>query len=349
MKTTELNSQITDELQSKAEQKPGNSSIVMYTTEDGSLQLDVKLENDTVWLSQAQMALLFDTTPQNVTMHIREVYKDNELPQQPTCKECLQVQIEGSRRVSRKVRCYNLDMIISVGYRVKSRRGVQFRIWANNVLKDYIVQGYSINQQRLDHYNELKEVVHIMSRALAMKKNVVSDEYDGLFNVISDYVYALDTLDRYDYQELSTDKTTREEPFRATYDNAMTVIGRLKDKFGGSALFANEKDDSFKSSIGQIYQTFEGVELYPSVEEKAAMLLYLVVKNHSFSDGNKRIAAMLFLWFMENNKVLYSRDGHKRIADNTLVALTLMIAESRTEEKDMMVKVVVNLINQNNQ
>lgn len=216
-------------------------------------------------------------------------------------------------------------------------------------MKQYIIKGYAINQKRLDNYNELKEVVRLMSRAITLQDQVSEGEYNGLFNVISDYVYALDTLDKYDYQTLLIDKTTQTEPFHATYENAMEAINALKEKFGGSKWFANEKDDSFKSSIGQIYQTFGGEELYASVEEKAAMLLYLVVKNHSFSDGNKRIAAMLFLWFMEKNGILYAENGHKRIADNTLVALTLMIAESRTEEKDVMVKVVVNLINKDNQ
>ena len=241
-------------------------------------------------------------------------------------------------------------MIISVGYRINSKNATSFRRWATSVLKQYLIKGYVINHQlKLDRYNELKDVVRLMGRAIGMQEKVTTDEYSGLFNVISDYVYALDTLDHYDYQSLSIQQTTKNEPFRATYDNAMEAINALKDKFGGSQWFANEKDDSFKSSIGQIYQTFGGEELYPSVEEKAAMLLYLVVKNHSFSDGNKRIAAMLFLWFLNNNHVLYAEDGHKRIADNTLVALTLMIAESRTEEKDVMVKVVVNLINKENQ
>lgn len=247
------------------------------------------------------------------------------------------------------VEYYNLDMIISVGYRVKSRNGIAFRKWANNILKQYLIKGYAIDRRRLDHYEELKDVVRLMSRTLTLQEQVSEGEYAGLFSVVSDYVYALDTLDRYDYQSLEIGKTTCEEPFRATYDNATEAIRMLKERFGGSRWFANEKDDSFKSSIGQIYQTFGGQDLYPSVEEKAAMLLYLVVKNHSFSDGNKRIAAMLFLWFLDKNGILYSADGHKRIADNTLVALTLMIAESRTEEKDVMVKVVVNLINKDNQ
>ncbi len=231
---------------------------------------------------------------------------------------------------------------------MKSLNGTKFRIWANSILKQYIIKGYAIDQRRLDHYDDLKDIVRLMSRAITLQSEVTSGEYSGLFNVITDYVYALDTLDRYDYQSLDIDRTTNEESFHATYENAMEAIAALKEKFGESRWFANEKDDSFKSSIGQIYQTFGGEDLYPSVEEKAAMLLYLVVKNHSFSDGNKRIAAMLFLWFMENNGILYGKDGHKRIADNTLVALTLMIAESRTEEKDVMVKVVVNLINKNN-
>ena len=244
-----------------------------------------------------------------------------------------------------ETKMYSLDVIISVGYRVKSKNGTKFRIWANSILKQYLIRGYAIDQRRIDHYDELKDVVRLMSRALTLQDKVSEGEYSGLFSVITDYVYALDTLDRYDYQALGIEKTTKEEFFHATYENAMDAINALKVKFGENRWFANEKDDSFKSSIGQIYQTFCGEDLYPSVEEKAAMLLYLVVKNHSFSDGNKRIAAMLFLWFMEKNGILYGQDGHKRIADNTLVALTLLIAESRTEEKDVMVKVVVNLIN----
>lgn len=321
-----------------------NNSIEIYHSQDGSVQLNVKLENETVWLSANQMAMLFDRDAKTIRKHINNVFADGELAKESNTHF---LRVANS---DKPVPFYNLDVIISVGYRVKSRQGVQFRQWATSVLKQYLIKGYVVNQQiKLDRYNDLKDVVRLMSRSIVLQDNVTTDEYSGLFNVISDYVYALDTLDQYDYQSLSISKTTKEEPFRATYDNAMEVINALKEKFGGSKWFANEKDDSFKSSIGQIYQTFGGEELYPSVEEKAAMLLYLVVKNHSFSDGNKRIAAMLFLWFLNNNRVLYAKDGHKRIADNTLVALTLMIAESRTEEKDVMVKVVVNLINKENQ
>lgn len=321
-----------------------NNPIEIYRSQDGSIQLNVKLENETVWLSANQMAILFDRDAKTIRKHINNVFADGELVKESNTHF---LRVANS---DKPVPFYNLDVIISVGYRVKSQQGVQFRRWATTILKQYLIKGYAINQQiKLERYNELKDVVRLMSRAIGLQEKVSSDEYDGLFNVISDYVYALDTLDHYDYQSLSISKTTKEEAFRATYDNAMEAINALKEKFGGSQWFANEKDDSFKSSIGQIYQTFGGEELYPSVEEKAAMLLYLVVKNHSFSDGNKRIAAMLFLWFLNNNKVLYAEDGHKRIADNTLVALTLMIAESRTEEKDVIVKVVVNLINKDNQ
>ncbi len=328
------------------------SPIVLYTTDDGKTQLEVKLENDTVWLSQSQMAELFGRDRTVITRHIRNIFREGELEESLVCAKFAHTgkygRKEGFTQVT-ETTLYNLDVIISVGYRVKSLNGTKFRIWANSILKQYIIKGYAIDHRRLDHYDDLKDIVRLMSRAITLQSEVTTGEYSGLFNVITDYVYALDTLDRYDYQSLDIVSTTKEESFHATYENAMAAVNALKEKFGESRWFANEKDDSFKSSIGQIYQTFGGEDLYPSVEEKAAMLLYLVVKNHSFSDGNKRIAAMLFLWFMENNGILYGKDGHKRIADNTLVALTLMIAESRTEEKDMMVKVVVNLINKNNQ
>ena len=325
------------------------NKIVIYQTEDGQTQIDVRLENDTVWLTQAQMATLFDKTPQNITMHIRNAYNEGELDKSTTCKEYLQVQTEGHRTVKRIQKFYDLDVIISVGYRVKSKRGTEFRIWARKILKNYLVKGYAINERmRKEQIGELRQLVGVLGRTIQSQPLLSNDETNALFDVVTDYTYALDTLDDYDYQRITVKDATQEERFHATYENAMETIHTLRNKFGGSSLFGNEKDDSFKSSIGQIYQTFAGKELYPSVEEKAAMLLYLVTKNHSFSDGNKRIAATLFLWFLNNNGILYRADGSKRLSDNTLVALTLMIAESRTEEKDVMVKVVVNLINQNN-
>jgi len=321
--------------------------IVIYQTQYGSTSLEVRLENDTVWLNRQQLSVLFDRDVKTIGKHINNALKE-ELTEIPTVAKFATVQKEGNRQVERNVEFYNLEMIISIGYRVKSKRGVQFRIWANKILKDYLVKGYAVNEKmKLQQYTDLKQTVKLLSHVLESKE-LSADEATGLLQVISDYTYALDTLDRYDYQQLTVERTTEEEPFRATYETAMEAIRYLQDKFGDSGLFGNEKDESFKSSINTIYQTFDGQELYPSVEEKAAMLLYLVTKNHSFSDGNKRIAAFLFLWFLEKNGILYKPGGTKLIENNTLVALTLMIAESRTEEKDTIVKVVVNLINQNN-
>ena len=326
-----------------------NNQIIIYQTDDDQTQIDVRLENETVWLTQAQMAELFQTDRTSIVRHINKIYADDELDRDSTCAKIAQVQKEGQRTVRRSIPYFNLDMIISVGYRVNSKRGVKFRQWANRVLKQYLIKGYAINERlRHEQISELRQLVQVVSRTLQHREQENTIETQDLLDVVVDYTYALDTLDNYDYERLTIDQTTKVASFHATYENAMEQIQRLRDKFGASVLFGNEKDDSFKSSIGQIYQTFGSEELYPSVEEKAAMLLYLVTKNHSFSDGNKRIAATLFLWFLNNNKILYNSDGSKRIADSTLVALTLMIAESKTEEKDVMVKVVVNLINQRN-
>ena len=320
------------------------NKIIIYQTEDGQTQIDVRLENETVWLSANQMAALFGRDEKTVRKHINNVFSDQEVPKEINTHF---LRVNG---VKQPVAYYTLDVIISVGYRVKSKRGVQFRQWANRILKEYIIKGYAVNERiRKEQIGELRQLVGMLGRTIQSQSLLSNDETNALFEVVTNYTYALDTLDNYDYERLTIDKTTKEEPFHATYENAMEAINGLREKFGGSALFGNEKDESFKSSIGQIYQTFGGEELYPSVEEKAAMLLYLVTKNHSFSDGNKRIAATLFLWFLNNNHILYREDGSKRLADNTLVALTLMIAESKTEEKDVMVKVVVNLINQRNE
>ncbi len=319
--------------------------IIIYQTEDGQTQVDVRMENETVWLTQAQMACLFDKDQSVIARHIANVFKEGELE-----KESNMQILHNTLSKYKPTAIYNLDVIISVGYRVKSQRGVKFRQWANRILKQYLMKGYAVNDRlRRDQLGELRQLVQVVGRTLQHQDITKTTDGQSLFDVVVDYTYALDTLDNYDYERLGIERTTRKTLFRATYENAMAEIQRLHEKFGGSRCFGNEKDDSFKSSIGQIYQTFDGEELYPSVEEKAAMLLYLVTKNHSFSDGNKRIAATLFLWFMNNNGVLYRPDGTKRLADNTLVALTLMIAESRTEEKDIMVKVVVSLINQRNE
>ena len=238
-----------------------------------------------------------------------------------------------------------------MGYRVNSKRGTQFRIWANQILKDYLIKGYAINQQRLEkqaeQLNELKETIKILGNALEYKE-LSNDESKGLLKIISDYSYALELLDQYDYQTLKIENTSKNEIYRLTYEEAVKQIALVKRTYGNSDLFGHEKDNSFRSSISTIYQTFGGVDLYPSIEEKAANLLYFIVKNHSFSDGNKRIAAFLFLYFLEKNGLLFTETGKKRIADNALVALTLMIAVSKPEEKETMIKVIVNLINKNN-
>jgi prophage maintenance system killer protein len=327
--------------------------LVIYQTPEGNISIDVLVQKDTVWLSQSQMGLLFDRNRTVINKHIRNVFDEGELDERVSCAKFAHDTLHGSMAGKTKTsytNLYNLDVIISVGYRVKSKRGTQFRIWANKVLKDYIINGFSVNQKmQLEQYNDLKQTIKLLSNVIQNKDiALTADEATGLLQVITDYTYALDTLDKYDYQRLEIADTSAQTPFHATYELAIEAIDVLRKKFGSGGLFGNEKDQSFRSSISTIYQTFDGSELYPSVEEKAAMLLYLVTKNHSFSDGNKRIAAFLFLWFLQRNGILYKDDGSRLVENNTLVALTLMIAESRTEEKDVMVKVVVNLINKNN-
>lgn len=328
-----------------------NGKIIFYQSESGSPEIQVTFESETLWLSQRIMAELFDKDTDTIGLHIKNIYSEGELDEQATTELFSVVQTEGKRTVKRKVTHYNLDVILSVGYRVSSKRGTQFRIWANKVLKDYLVNGYALNEKRLNEQaqqlNNLKQTVRLLNNVIESKP-LTTDEASGLLKVLTDYTYALDVLDRYDHRTLTIEATHKKSLFIATYEEAMIAIHSLKDKFGGSSLFGNEKDESFESSISTIYQSFDGTDLYPSVEEKAANFLYFVVKNHSFSDGNKRIAAFLFVWFLDRNGILYREDGFKRIADNTLVALTLMIAESKPDEKDVITQVVVNLINGNN-
>ena len=323
--------------------------IIIYETKDGETSIDVRMEEESVWLTLNQMCNLFDRDKSVVSRHIRNIYNEGELELNSTVAKNATVQKEGNREVLREIEYYNLDVIISVGYRVKSQRGTQFRIWANSVLKRYLTQGFAIKENATQiQLQNLSSMLEILSKSIE-NESISIDETQNLLRIIKDFSYGLDTLDKYDNQVLEVEKTTEnEDEFRINYENASQVIQDLKKKFNASQLFGNEKDSSFKSSVNTIYQTFDGKELYPSIEEKAAMFLYLVVKNHSFSDGNKRIAAFLFLWFLEKNRILYKKNGQKLIENNTLVALTLLIAESKSEEKDMMQKVVVNLINKNN-
>ena len=327
------------------------SEIKIYQTEDGQTAIDVKFDNETVWLSQKQMAQLFNKNTDTIGLHLKNIYQSRELEEFATTEEFSVVQQEGKRQVNRKIKLYNLDAIISVGYRVNSKRGIQFRTWANKILKEYLLKGFVIDNKRLVHQNEqLKELqnsVKILGKAIH-NKGLTNDQSIGLLKIIAEYAYALDILDQYDYQNLEIKYTSGKEIYQLTYKEAIEKIKLAKKTHGNSNLFGQEKDDSFKSSISTIYQTFDGDDLYPSIEEKAANLLYFITKNHSFTDGNKRIAAFLFLYFLERNGILFDKYGNKRIADNALVALTLMIAVSKPEEKNTMIKVIVNLINKNN-
>jgi prophage maintenance system killer protein len=323
--------------------------IIIYKAKDGKGQVEVRLDRDTLWLDAHQMASLFQRDRSVIVRHIGNIYGTKELEQLSTCAKNAQVAADGKVR---QMDLYNLDMIIAVGYRVNSKRGTQFRIWSTQVLKDHLLRGYTVNEKRLLEQNtrlkELQKTVELMGR-LIDGRDLQHDQAKGLLKVIADYAHALTLLDQYDHQRLTLSGTTAAPAFTITYEMAKDGIARLGAQDGaGGGLFGREKDDSFRSSIATIYQTFGGRDVYPSLEEKAAHLLYFVIKNHSFVDGNKRIGAFLFLWFMEANGILYGPEGRKRLGDNALVALTLMIAESRACDKDTIVKVIVNLINKDN-
>ena len=326
--------------------------IEIYKSSNDAIQLQVNLDNDTVWLNRHQLALLFDRDIKTVGKHINNIFEEQELDSNSTVAKFATVQIEGERKVNREIEHYNLDVIISVGYRVKSKQGTQFRQWATQRLKDYLVKGYVLNEKRLKElnykYSELQNAIKLASNA-GNVESLSSTEAKGILKVIETYAYALETLDKYDHQRLTIDDEESEgELYKLTYNEAIEQINIWRDFQKAGKLFGNEKDETFKSSLATIYQTFDEIDLYPSLEEKAANLLYFVVKNHSFSDGNKRIAAGLFVYFLDLNNKLYNEFGNKRIGDNALVAITIMIAESKSDEKEMMIKLVVNLINNNN-
>ncbi len=319
--------------------------VILYKTEDGGVSLSVKLDHETVWLDAHQMALLFGRDRTVIVRHIKNVYETRELDRKSTSAKNAQVAADGKVR---QMDIYNLDMILSVGYRVNSRRGTQFRQWATRTLRDHLVRGYTVNEQRLQEQvaklADLRRTVALLEKTIAHQV-VGLDEAKGLLNVITDYAYALTTLDRYDHGTLSIEATTK-PAYVLDHARAKEVVDAMKGEFGG--LFGVEKDEGFRSALATIYQTFGKEELYPSAEEKAAHLLYFIVKNHAFIDGNKRIAAAIFICFLAGNGILYRSDGSKRIGDNALVALTLLIAESKPDEKDTIVKVIINLINRQN-
>lgn len=327
---------------------PTNGQIAIYQLENGQTKLEIVLDEDTVWLSQTQMCDLFDKNKRTISEHIRNIFKEGELLENSVVRKFRTTAADGK---SYEINQYNLDVIISVGYRVKSQRGTQFRIWANNILKQYLIQGYALNEEKLKAEQEkltnLKRAVELSSR-LIHHKDLSNNEARGILSILEKYSHALTILDDYDHQRLIIENTQCLEYPKIEYKEAIEQIQiwRIKEQLGD--LFGNEKDDSFKSSLATIYQTFGGTELYPSIEEKAANLLYFIVKNHSFTDGNKRIAAAIFIWFLERHHYLYNSIGEKRIADNALVAFTLLIAESKPDEKETIVKVIINLINDKN-
>jgi hypothetical protein len=328
-----------------------NNQIAIYQTPDGNTQIEVKVEQESLWLSLQQIADLFDRDKSTISRHLKQIYDSGELQPEATVAKNATVQIEGGRKINRTIEYFNLDAILSVGYRVNSKKGTQFRIWANTILKQYLLKGYALNQQRLEAQQEkmaeLRQAIALSAR-LINQKHLSPVESQGILSILEKYSHALTVLDDYDHQRLQVVGTRTVAQPKITYEEAVDQIEqwRSREKLGN--LFGNEKDDSFKGSLETIYQTFDGKELYPSIEEKAANLLYFIVKNHSFTDGNKRIAAAIFVWFLERNNFLYNNVGEKRIADNALVAFTLLIAESKPDERDIMVKVIINLINGSN-
>ncbi len=317
--------------------KNRKSDLVLYKSKDGHVHMDVQLKHETLWLSLDQLASLFERDKSVISRHLHKIFQSNELIRDSVVAKNATTAADGK---SYQVNYYNLDAIISVGYRVNSKRGTDFRIWATNVLKRHIVQGYTVNEKRL---KELKKTLQLASD-ISKRKTLSGDEASMLLQTVSEYAAALDLLDDYDHQRVKIGKTSKRKAKKITYSEVINLIEVMRTKFGDSAVFGKEKDESLHSSINTIMQSFDGKELYPSVEEKAAHLLYFLVKNHSFVDGNKRIAAAVFLRFSEKNRLLYDKDGHKRVADNALVAMTLMVAESRPKEKEVITAMLTNLI-----
>ena len=320
--------------------------IIIYTSEDGSVSLDTKLENETIWLTQDMMTKLFETTKQNISLHINNIYKDEELDKTSTVKEFLTVRKEGNRTVSRNIEYYNLDMIIAVGYRVNSKRATQFRKWATSTLKEYITKGYVINEKMLKSKQEqiqaLQSTINLLTRSIENQISSV-DEAQNVAKILDNFAKGLNLLDNFDHKTLDTKGSTEKEAVIIQEKEYLEIIDKMKSEFA-SDVFANPKDGSFASSINQIYQTFDGKNCYPTLEEKAATLLYLITKNHSFSDGNKRIAASCFLYFLDKNNMLYKNDL-PIIDASALFALTLLIAESKPEEMDIMKQIVISVLN----
>ena len=320
--------------------------IIIYTSEDGSISLDTKLENDTIWLTQDMIVTLFNSSKANISEHISHIFQEEELDRESTVRNFRTVRKEGSRNVSRNLEYYNLDMIIAVGYRVNSKIATKFRKWATNTLREYLTKGYVINEKMLkaqqNKIQTLQSTVSLLTRSIQNQISTV-DQAQDVANILDNFAKGLDLLDDFDHKTLDTKGVTQKEAVVISENEFLKVIDKMKSEFA-SDVFANPKDGSFASSVNQIYQTFGGNDCYPTLEEKAAMLLYLITKNHSFSDGNKRIAASCFLYFLNKNNMLYKND--LPIIDNgTLFALTLLIAESKPSEMEIMKQIVVSVLN----
>lgn len=320
--------------------------IVIYQSADGTVNLDARLENKTIWLTQKGMAELFGVKIPAVNKHINNIYKEQELSVDSTISILEIVQKEGMRDVSRQTTFYNLDMIIAVGYRINSKRATQFRIWATSTLKEYLTKGYVINEKKLrqeqDKVKTLQNTIQLLSRSLSHQVENL-EEAQNIAKLLDNFAQGLDLLDNFDHKTLDTKGKNTKEAVRVSENEFLQVIDKMKSEFS-SDVFANPKDESFSSSVNQIYQTFDGQELYPTLEEKAAMLLYLITKNHSFLDGNKRIAASCFLYFLDKNNLLY-QNGLPIIDNTTLFTLTLLIAESNPAEIETIKNVVVSVLN----
>jgi prophage maintenance system killer protein len=317
----------------------GRGEVVIYQ-EQGRTALEVRLEQESLWLSLNQIASLFERDKSVVSRHLRNTFASGELARAATVAFFATAQEEGGRTVERQIEFFNLDAIISVGYRVNSKRGTQFRIWATSVLRDHLLQGYTVNERRLQ---ELRQSLRLVSEVL-QHHEVSTDEAKALLRVVTDFSLALTLLDDYDHRRVVPPELRRQEACGISHEEALSVVEQLRGRFGGSELFGREKDGSLRSSLAAVMQTFGGRDVYPGIEEKASNLLYFLVKNHPFVDGNKRIAAALFLWFLEKNGLLYRADQTKRLADNTLVAITLMTAESVPADKDLIVNLIIALI-----
>lgn len=320
------------------------SEIVIYQSENNQIEVSVQFEKETVWLSLNQIALLFDRDKSVISRHLRNIYNEGELDMEATVAKNATVQIEAGRSVKRDIEFYNLDAILSVGYRVNSKQGTQFRQWANQVIKDYLVQGYALNEKRLQQKQQevefLKTGLRIVSRALENAANEKEQE------VFRQFAKGLALLDDYDHEALDSKGSTQKETVYPSFEDYMQLIKQMYSEFD-SAVFAKPKDDGFHSSINQIKQSFGETDLYPSIEEKAANLLYFITKNHSFVDGNKRIAAACFLYFLQQNKALTNSKDQPIISNETLATLTLYIANSRTEENEVVKRLIISVLNRN--